>query len=298
MKTFIEVLHERRKILQNPYAFLDELVEHGAVKQDRFRLENPYAHIDDVIRSSQQVQRFDGIAGSTKAPPQGKRRRRSDTQLEEYVREIQMGLWERRQELLGTAHTDPIAILDPAVALRAYGFQVVSVESLGQFASSEGMFEVAGSIDKRQKLVQISAQFSRDIQTFTLAHEFGHALLHEATGLHRDRGLDGTYSVRDPDEREANRFATFFLMPSKQVRRAFEERFGSPAVRFDERATFGRVRKNADIRRMAARRLASMTQYNGSSFTSLADHFHVSVEAMAIRLEELKLFVLAGNLSA
>lgn len=294
MTTFLDLLRERRRLLQNPYAFVDELVAHDAVKQDRFRLENPYAHMDEVLTTERQVQRsFDE---SPNKFGRVQRKRRSDAQLEEFSREVQNALWNRRKELFGTVHLDPIAILDPALALRAHGFEVISVETLGQFASSEGAFEVAGSIDRRQRLVRISAQFSRDIQTFTLAHEFGHALLHEGTGLHRDRALDGTSVVRHPDEREANRFATFFLMPSKQVRRAFQERFGASSVRFDEQATFERVHKKANVRRLAARRLASMNQYNGASFTSLAELFRVSVEAMAIRLEELEVFALTGNL--
>lgn len=296
MNSFIDALHERRRLLQNPYAFATELAEQEDLRQDRLRLENPYAHADAIRTTLQQIRRFDGISVGDKAPVRRRRQRLSDSELEEFVRNIQVGLWERRLDLLGSDYSNPLAILDPTIVLRDHGYEVVAAESLGQFGSSEGMFEVAGSIDRKQRRVHVSTQFPRDVQMFTLAHELGHALLHEGTSLHRDRGLDGTFQVRDPDEREANRFATFFLMPSKQVRRAFEERFGSRSVRFDERATFERVHKRADVRRMAGRRLASSDRHQGVSFTPLADLFQVSVEAMAIRLEELGLFVLTGNL--
>jgi Zn-dependent peptidase ImmA (M78 family) len=299
MKTLLDVLHERRKILQNPYAFVDELAELENVRQDRFRLENPYAHIDQISAGAQPIQRFDGIAELVRRPEGAHRaRRRTELELEIIVRDVQLGLWNNRRALFGTEDLDPIDVLDPAVALRARGYQVIEVESLGQFAASDGVFEVAGSIDRDRNRIHVSTQFSRAIQGFTLAHELGHALLHEATGLHRDRALDGSSSSRDPDEREANRFGTLFLMPSKQVRRVFEESFGLTRVRVDERATFrGKIPKKANIRRMAARRIASMGQYNGVSFVPLAERFHVSLEAMAIRLEELELFILSNNLS-
>jgi Zn-dependent peptidase ImmA (M78 family) len=300
MKTYADVLRERRKILGNPYAYMDELTDMEALKLDRLRLENPYAHADDISKKAQSVQRFDSIAVSVKRPAKSKpSKRRSSAELEEFVRDVQLGLWKKRRELFGSDNVDPLAVLDPAVALKAYGFNVVALDSLGQFATSDGVFEVAGCIDKDRKLVQISTQFPTTVRAFTLAHEFGHALLHEATGLHRDRPLDGTTSMRDEDEREANRFATLFLMPAKQVRRAFEDMFGSVPVRFDERSTFrDKLPPHANVRRLAARRLASMTQYSGLSFFSLAERFHVSVEAMAIRLEELETFVLSNNLPA
>jgi len=45
----------------------------------------------------------------------------------------------------------------------------------------------------------------------------------------------------------------------------------------------------ANSLRQLARILASARSYNGRHFPSLADQFHASVEALAIRLEELAL---------
>lgn len=296
----MDVLHERRKVLQNPFAFVEELAEHEERTHDRVRLENPYAHIDDVSRNAQGIQRFDGIAESTPVVAIRKARlRRSDLELEEIVRNLQLSLWSRRVELVGSDVNDPLTVLDPAIALRSLGYQVDEVESLGQFATTDGMIEVAGVIDKRRQSVQISTQFSRNVRAFTLAHELAHSVLHEGSGLHRDRALDGSSPVNDPDEREANRFATLFLMPAKQVRRVFEETFGFAPVRFDERATFGeKLPRGADVKRMAARRLASLTEHHGVPLVSLAVRFNVSIETMAIRLEELKLFLMSNNLSS
>lgn len=297
MKSHLDVLRERRKVLQNPYAFADELDTFQLLSQDKRRLENPYAHIEQT--DSRPIARFDGIQQRDKPKAAQLRRRRTEAELEESVRQIQLRLWAKRSRLFGPGDIDPIRVLDPAVALLNEGYEVKELDTLGQFSRPDGVFEVAGLIDKQHKLVQFSRQFARSEQRFTLAHELGHATLHDFAVMHRDRSLDGTSHAIDFDEREANRFATLFLMPAKQVLRAFEARFGASPVRFDERATFGnRAPRGPNLRRAASRRLSTITQHNGSSFSSLADSFGVSVGAMAIRLEELNLFILSNNLPA
>lgn len=58
------------------------------------------------------------------------------------------------------------------------------------------------------------------------AHELGHALLHVGLeAMHRDRPVDGPYNSTDIKERQANKFAACFLMPSKLVEITFEQLF-------------------------------------------------------------------------
>lgn len=297
MKTHLDVLKERRKVLQNPYAFADELDELQCLSRDRLRLENPYAHIEQITKEARPIARFDGIAQEKRAK-KWQQERRTEADLEDVVRDIHLRLWASRKRLFGTEDIDPILVLDPLVALEEEGYQVIEADTLGQYATVDGTVEVAGSIDKPRKIVQFSRQFSLTEQRFTLAHELAHAVLHESISMHRDRPLDGATVPVDPHEREANRLATLFLMPGKLVRRAFEDRFGTSPVRFDENATFaGKAPRGVTVRRSAARRLATMTSHEGLRFPSLAEHFYVSKETMAIRLEELGLFVLSNNLS-
>jgi Zn-dependent peptidase ImmA (M78 family) len=296
MSTLLRALHERKKLLQNPYAFVDELDQIESMKRDRARLENPYAHINELAETTRTVARFDSLAVPKPLAPNGNHRR-SDSQLEDFVRDVQLKLWAERAKLFGNRNLDPIDVLDPAVALKSLGFHLTMVDSLGQFSTKGSTFEVAATIDKRKQLVEVSRQFNLASLQFTLAHELGHALLHETAELHRDRALDGSGAVLDPDEREANRFATLFLMPARQVRRVLEQNLGFVPVRVDERALFaGKVTRGANIKRLVARHIANLSQFNGVRFVPLAERFHVSIETMAIRLEELELFVLSDNL--
>jgi formiminotetrahydrofolate cyclodeaminase len=193
---------------------------------------------------------------------------------------------------------NPLDILLPEKALCELGYQFNVLHALGQFTSKGRKFEIAGIIDKQQKVVAISSQFTPTTQNFTAAHELGHALLHEQQILHRDRPLDGS-TVSDPrnnSELEADKFAAFFLMPQKQVRSFFYELFAVDKFILNEHTAValgkGRVsdlRKKLKNQRDLSKLIASTTFFNGRKFKSLSDIFHVSVETMAIRLEELQL---------
>jgi Zn-dependent peptidase ImmA (M78 family) len=144
----------------------------------------------------------------------------------------------------------------------------------------------------------VSRRFSPEIRRFTIAHELGHALLHSSSGLHRDRAVDGaTGSAPRPSrEAEADLFASYFLLPEKPLRGAFEQMFLTQRFVLTEERAFALTSKTLDYvqrrcrtTRDVARMLASAEHYNGVHFDSLARRFGVSIEATAIRLEELGL---------
>lgn len=84
--------------------------------------------------------------------------------------------------------------------------------SIGQ--ASEG---VSGAFYNHPTLgysILVNADTSPGRQTFTLAHEFCHALFHYAEG-----GLISRHGVRDATEVFANNFAGHFLVPGKGLRR-------------------------------------------------------------------------------
>ena len=73
-------------------------------------------------------------------------------------------------------------------------------------------------------VIGINTNHHPNRQTFTIAHELGHFLLHESETVHLDSKKDGyTLQLRNPDsatgesinEREANLFAAELLMPAK-----------------------------------------------------------------------------------
>jgi Zn-dependent peptidase ImmA (M78 family) len=315
----------RRFALQNPYAHVEQLEELASGKPashpldgnslsnrisgSRKLLENQYAYLDGSGGFSatepsdsvpRTVERSDelGRRPLPAATQATRASRMSDRVIAARVREIHQRMWRERSRLWENLQTlSPTEMLDPAIALGLIGYECIEVGSLGQQVGSDGVFEVAGIIDSSARSVSYAAHLSVDTRSFTLAHELGHAVLHpNVTGIHRDRPLQRAGTSRDARERDADRFATLFLMPERLVMSEFAATFGAAIVSLDEGTCFAlgglspdeaRV-KFADTRSLS-RHFASTASYNGYQLIPLAKRFNVSTEAMAIRLEELNL---------
>ncbi len=298
-KSLRETIHERRRVLENPYAFVDELDEMNLVEQERRGLENPYALIESLNRANQSVARFDGISSVRRSKDISdrfpKQRKYTEREVERIVRDVHLAIWHDRRALFAGRAVDPLEILDPCAAFQYFGYDFDLSDSLGQFADPAGLQEVAGIVDQQQRKVRVSSQFSLPIRNFTAAHELGHAVLHETVGLHRDRPLSGSSVRKDQQEYEADKFASYFLMPGKIVCSKFEAMFGRKPFELNELTRFALGaaaeghRKWPRTTRELSRHLASTTRFNGQGIVSLAEQFQVSVEAMAIRIEELDL---------
>jgi len=277
-----------RKLLQNPYAYLDGSGAYSAIVDGVAEESVPRRSADptsDAIPSA--------APGNGTAP-----RRNTGREIEVLVKDLHTRLWKDRASLWnGAVPTDPIDILDPAVALRLVGYECELEEGFVPHHGDGGLVEVAGYIDRTSKTVRISRQFPLNVQTFTAAHELGHAVLHHAMGaVHRDRPMDGLKRSRDQVELEADKFATYFLMPEKLVRSRFSGLFGAEEFKLNEETAFAlsctslqEFRMKYRTRRDLARLLASTECYDRRHFVSLATQFRVSIGAMAIRIEELGL---------
>lgn len=87
--------------------------------------------------------------------------------------------------------------------------------------------DLAGFLLRKEerKVIGVNASHSKHRRRFTIAHECGHALLHEGEELHVDHSfkinLRSTLSATatDIEEIEANAFAAALLMPEKLLRR-------------------------------------------------------------------------------
>jgi Zn-dependent peptidase ImmA (M78 family) len=272
-KSTIESISAQRRLLQNPYAYIEDV---ETIAADR-------TNIERIVRDSNAP-----LAQGSKFSKQ---------QIERRARQLQRQLWNQYSNEAGAQPGDPVDLLDPETAFQLIGYSVAIEEGLGQYRSGSTLIEVAGLIDRAKRRVHISRQFSPRVRRFTLAHELGHALLHPfANGIHRDRPMDGTWISREPQELEADHFAACFLMPRRLLRSRFAECFGVSEFLLTEEAAFALygstsedLLKDGTARRDLARRLATAEQYNGRRFQSLADQFYVSSEAMAIRLEQLDL---------
>ncbi len=290
---FLQQIHKDRRRKENPYAYLmgdgtyDAL---PALSTTRSRTINDPEGVD----SASDLHSLRRAANDSQP--------RSRKGIAALVRELHSLLWRSRRALFpDRRHVDPLELLDPILTLRFLGFECNLVESLGQYALEGQNVEVAGTVDASGRSVEVSRQFEPPVRKFTAAHELGHAILHPAQALHRDRAFDGT-QLRDPRDRtewEADVFATYFLMPDKLVRARFEALFRTSEFVLNEETAFAlnagdieELRARYIETRHLSRLLAKTTYYDGCHFDSLAQQFGVSFEAMAIRLEELRLIKL------
>lgn len=334
-----------RKLLQNPYAHIDEIDGRDALacaEEDEIKsikissfhgipcpslvtiypatipsrktkihdhqlvpnlrtMQNPYAYIPNNIHTISEyallgspysrVHKTDGSAEI------GTNTNRPTSQIEQIARNIQGKIWKHRNKLWPNGvPPNPVDLLEPSVAFNCIGYKFDIYETLDSYANGE-KFKIAGLIDQQGKKACISNQFSPEIQRFTSAHELGHALMHQDTGLHRDRGLDGSpiKGKKDKIEIEADKFAAFFLMPRNLVIRRFKQLFGTHVFTLNDTTMFAldpgkkNLTANEKNLRYISRILAQTDHYNGKHLLSLSKQFRVSVEAMAIRLEELEL---------
>lgn len=294
MTKLADKISQSRLLLCNQYAYLDETGGYSAlplssdsgnemISKSRKVLQDPYAYLDEFGGFSADTSNAKKNGGYTLL------------EIEERARRLQIRMWQDRANLWPiTTPTHPIEILDPTIALKLIGYDSELEETLGQFYSDGKLVEVAGIIDGQSKRVKVSRQFELNIRSFTAAHELGHALLHETGRMHRDRPINGETISRSTIEFEADKFATYFLMPRKLVQAIFRRFFLTDKFALNEATAFalGLSTQEAKTNRQLSRLLASAEQYNGLQFKSLASQFKVSTEAMAIRLEELELLAI------
>jgi len=223
----------------------------------------------------------------------------SEEDLETLVRDLQNQVWIHRERIWteGMPEGHVLSLRPDLILQKVMGYKYVEMEELGRHEANGEQFDVAGMIDKSKLLVQVSKAFSADSMRFTTAHELGHAILHEQTVLHRDRVIDRSKrTVRPAEEEMADKFASFFLMPGKLVRDAFEMIFERSRFELNEGnalslrvGDFQRFREQCGNLRGLSRYLAGADYFAGKTVVPLATVFSVSIETMAIRLEELDL---------
>lgn len=219
----------------------------------------------------------------------------SDEEIEKLANDFLNILWKHHETIWKTKLSDSKQVLDSQTI-----FEEVFDYDFGMFPKLDNDIdgsECAGYIDQKERHIVLSGNYKSEVQNFTAAHELGHALLHNQNILHRDRPLDGTHIIqRSPEEKQADKFATYFLMPKKKVEISFYKQFGKSKLLIDDDTAFNLLRvSSSDLKakcqnlREFAMIVASAEIYAGKPFRSLAQEYKVSLTAMARRLEELKL---------
>lgn len=220
----------------------------------------------------------------------------SHTDIENLARRIQNTLWEYRELIWRSkSPANLLGVLKPQKAIELLKYAFHKVHTLGVNDQNQ---EIGGIINNEDLTITISTMYRPEVINFTTAHELGHALLHDKLVLHRDFPLDGseTERVRSIEEIQANKFAAVFLMPKKIVIQSFNERFQTNYFTINEQTAFllanssaYELKREIKTKRDLSRIIAKCEYYNYQPFNSLSKTFQVSVEAMAIRLEELGL---------
>lgn len=216
--------------------------------------------------------------------------------IELLTRRIQNTLW-KYKDLIWTKKSPSVEldILKPEKVIKLLKYAFQRVPSLGVTGFNE---EVAGLIDNENSVIRISQAFPSEVMNFTCAHELGHALMHNEMVLHRDRPLDGSdlSITRSIEELQADKFAVYFLMPEKPLRNVFVQLFRVRRLEISNEVSFafnkaspGAFRDEVESLRGFSRYVAGSEFFNYESFTPIYKIFNVSIEAMAIRLEELDL---------
>lgn len=166
--------------------------------------------------------------------------------------------------------------------------------------SSNPDFEVAGMLDRTNRIIYVSRAFPLEQQRLTGIHEIMHWMLHQDVGrdrLHRDRPI--SHLPRENSvlwyEWEATNVGCQYLMPEKLVKERFSLVFGlrvGEQIQFNEDVAFYLGRDIEDLRRMDYKDRATLlatTESYGRPIVPLYRQFRVSPTAMRIRLQELDL---------
>lgn len=100
--------------------------------------------------------------------------------------------------------------INPISMAREQGFDVKFVSFSGDFS------QVSGFYDPDEEAIYVNKNESPLRQTFTIAHELGHALLHKdwvGSDDYKVFWRDPERNNDDPHEKEANAFAAHLLVP-------------------------------------------------------------------------------------
>lgn len=219
---------------------------------------------------------------------------------EQAARKLQLELWDRQCTLWPGQNVTPMDVCDPWVAAQYLGFEVQE-GWLSSTGTKKG-FELGGFINRPARVIAISDEQKPRTKLFTLAHEVGHLLMHPGLHHHREmpmHGLTEPYAPADPKERQANHFAGCFLVPEKQLRRAFLACFGVERLKLTDTVawellgpSYASLMNSPNPLPAFERVVAQARRFGGRHFDALYDLFQVSPTTMAIRLRQTGLVYL------
>ena len=202
-------------------------------------------------------------------------------------------LWERRHEFRERGLGDLVDWLDPPILAEMLGLKYELVPNIyvaERFTSDAPV----GLLDLNESRVVVSEELGPEVARFTGAHELGHYLYHRSKlRQHWERAFDPNRR-RPKSEREADLFSATFLMPQRLLLQRIGDSFGPLPLPATDNVQFHLCphstdvdADNLDLEYALAR---ARRNFMGMSVVPLHQQFKVSVTAMAIRLEQLRVF--------
>jgi hypothetical protein len=220
--------------------------------------------------------------------------------IEEQARLLLYDVWKDREILFPLGVPPVVQLLSPDVGARVCGYEYQHVPYLPSATGSSDK-KAAGLLDRTRCIISVSTQFPIEEQRFTGAHELGHLVLHPDLGqryAHRDRpiGWGPQGAMRPRQEQEADYFAACYQAPRKTMQVEFEKRFGKAPLVLNDTLAFHLGGKYSSLlmteppgSKTFAAAVAGAQSLDGRHFPSMAQHFGMSITAMAIRICELGL---------
>lgn len=263
-----------------------------------------------VLRSKalKKESTLNSTTGSSKSKVQHGRRGDVIQAIRDVARKALAELYQRRYEIWSNPPSSLLDVIEPSAVAKLWGIRIEELTALGA-AGNHACPPIAGLIDIRLRVIQVSSKLRPEIRRFTMAHELGHYILHTHQGvLFRDSPISGAERLdrnRPLAEREADLFAAELLMPAKLVRQTFLSYFGKERLchaEVNEDVSMnlllhagGKVTLN-ELKAHGSRTLAlclagscPWTGREGPPLIPLCRLFRVSKVAMAIQLESLGL---------
>lgn len=212
--------------------------------------------------------------------------------------ELHKRIWSERHRIWGNqVPSDPVDMLDPRIAIDLLGYEFELVPEIPGWPPSRH-HAIAGEVDPGRKRVTVAEQFGLPSARFTAAHELAHIMLHPGR-MFRERPISGPrLDEQNPMEREADKFAAEFLMPEKLLRTRIRDSFGveppivvrdAEAFRLDMDQSEDLLRAAPNSQELAFALAKCPRDFHGDRILSLAEQFKVSFQAMAYRIQELRL---------
>lgn len=190
------------------------------------------------------------------------------------------------EAIIGKTVRPPVPVED--IIERSLGLRLGFID----FEEAYGMPDVYGALYVQKKLIAISKTLLDDRFegrfSFTCAHEAGHWMLHRhlADTAHRSAPEEDAVFCRAKDSKapvewQADYFAGCFLMPEKEVEKAFRRAFGTDCLELHNvRKTFPTTPFHFDLCVENWRHIAGAVQQAGG-------FSNISKQAMIIRLQGL-----------